>query len=44
MNIETPLRSLGAIDASALIDAVLARDDDAWLDSALSLTYSLQNR
>lgn len=33
MNIETPLRSLGAIDASALIDAVLARDDDAWLDN-----------
>jgi hypothetical protein len=33
MNIETPFKSLGAIDASALIDSILARDDNAWLDN-----------
>ncbi len=30
MNIDTPLKLLGDIDAQALIDAVLSLDEDAW--------------
>lgn len=30
MNIETPLRELGAFDSSALRDAILGQDDVAW--------------
>lgn len=30
MNIETPLRELGAIDSTALREAILAQDDAAW--------------
>ena len=30
MNIDTPLRELGAIDCTALRDAILAQDDVAW--------------
>ena len=33
MDIDTPMKSLGAIDASALSDAVLALDETAWLDN-----------
>lgn len=31
MNIDTPLRELGELDAAALQQAVLALDEDAWL-------------
>ena len=31
MNIEEPLKTLGDVESSALIDAVLALDDGAWL-------------
>ena len=30
MNIDTPLRDLGPTEASALREAILAQDDDAW--------------
>ncbi|ANO50092.1 aspartyl/asparaginyl beta-hydroxylase domain-containing protein [Woeseia oceani] len=30
MNIDTPLRELGSVDSSALRDAILSQDDDAW--------------
>lgn len=30
MNIETPLRELGAVDSTALRDAILAQDEAAW--------------
>ena len=33
MDIDTPMKSLGAVDASALSDAVLALDETAWLDN-----------
>jgi len=31
MDIETPLRELGGVDADALRHAILELDDDAWL-------------
>ena len=31
MNIDQPMRDLGAVDSTALSDAVLGLDDDAWL-------------
>jgi len=30
MNIDTPLRELGPVDATALREAILAQDDEAW--------------
>lgn len=32
MNIETPLRELGAVDSAALREAVLAQEEQAWLE------------
>ncbi|MGI9232456.1 MAG: aspartyl/asparaginyl beta-hydroxylase domain-containing protein [Woeseiaceae bacterium] len=33
MNIDVPLKKLGEVDSSRLIDAVLALDEDAWLSN-----------
>lgn len=33
MNIDTPLKHLGEIDATALSDAILALDDQRWLEN-----------
>lgn len=33
MNIDEPMKNLGDVDASALIDAVLALDDEAWFQN-----------
>lgn len=33
MNIDVPLKELGAVDARSLIDAVLALDEEAWLEN-----------
>ena len=30
MNIDTPLRKLGSFDSSALREAILLQEDDAW--------------
>jgi aspartyl/asparaginyl beta-hydroxylase (cupin superfamily) len=32
MNIDVPLRQLGAVDSAPLRDAILAQDDEAWLE------------
>ena len=34
MNIDVPLRELGEVDISALRDAILAQDDEAWLEDS----------
>jgi len=33
MNIDEPMKNLGDVDASSLIDAVLALDDEAWFQN-----------
>ena len=34
MNIDTNLRELGAVDTTALRDAILAQDDAAWKEDS----------